>query len=96
VFQLLVTANVVPSSLILSALMKEATRTSETFLTVKTKRRHIKEDGIRLHSLPAVMANSNSSVTARNVYSGVTMEHSSSSLYLKECFQDNSANSIHT
>jgi hypothetical protein len=43
---LLVTANVVPSSLILFTLMVEATRPSETSVPIRTTRHHIAEDGI--------------------------------------------------
>jgi hypothetical protein len=50
VFQLLVTADVVPSSLILSILMMGAIRSSETSVLTRFTRCHIPEDGI-LHSL---------------------------------------------
>jgi hypothetical protein len=43
---LLVTANVVPSSLILVTLITEATRSSETSILTTAARRHIPEDGI--------------------------------------------------
>jgi hypothetical protein len=46
---ILVTANTVPSSLILSALMMEAIRSYETHLLTRATRRHIPEDDI-LHS----------------------------------------------
>jgi hypothetical protein len=44
--QLLVTASVVPSSLILVTLMKEALSSSETFLLIPPTRRNIQEDAI--------------------------------------------------
>jgi hypothetical protein len=44
--RLLVTANVVPSSLIVVTLMMEATRSSKTSALAKATRRHILEDGI--------------------------------------------------
>jgi hypothetical protein len=47
--QLLVTANVVLSSLILSALMMESTHSSKKSVLTRSTRRHIVEDGI-LHS----------------------------------------------
>jgi arginine/lysine/ornithine decarboxylase len=43
---LLVTANVVPSSLILFTLMMEAMRSSETSVLTRAKRRYIPEDCI--------------------------------------------------
>jgi hypothetical protein len=46
VAQLLVTANVVPSSLILFALMMEATRSSETSVLIRATRCHTPEEGI--------------------------------------------------
>jgi hypothetical protein len=46
VFQLLVIANVVPSSLILFTLMMEAIRSSETSVPTRTTRRKIPEDDI--------------------------------------------------
>jgi hypothetical protein len=49
VLQLLVTANVVPSSLILSILMMEEMRFSETSVFTRATRLHIPEDGI-VHS----------------------------------------------
>jgi hypothetical protein len=49
VLQLLVTANVVPSSLILFPQMMEAIRFSETSVLTRATRRHIAEDGL-LHS----------------------------------------------
>jgi hypothetical protein len=49
VVYLLLTANVVISSLIRSTLMMEATHSSETSIIARTARRHIPEDGI-LHS----------------------------------------------
>jgi hypothetical protein len=49
VLLLLVTANVVPSSLILVTLMMEATRSSETSILIRATRRGILKGGI-LHS----------------------------------------------
>jgi hypothetical protein len=49
VLQLLVTANVVPSSPILFTLMVNAIHSSETSILTIATRRHIPEDGI-LHS----------------------------------------------
>jgi hypothetical protein len=46
VYQLPVTANVVPTSLILVAVMMEAPRSFETSVLVRAKRRNIAEDGI--------------------------------------------------
>jgi hypothetical protein len=46
VLQLLITANVVPSSLILFILIMEAIRSSEMTVLTKATRRHIPEDGI--------------------------------------------------
>jgi hypothetical protein len=43
-----VTANVVPSSLILTILMMEAIRSSETSLLTRGQRRHVLEDSILL------------------------------------------------
>jgi hypothetical protein len=50
-FQLLVTANVVRSALIISTLMMEVILSSETSLLSRTTRRHIQEDDIhqKLH-----------------------------------------------
>jgi hypothetical protein len=45
VLQLLVTVNVVPSSLIISTVMMETTRSSETSVLTRVTRRHIPEDG---------------------------------------------------
>jgi hypothetical protein len=47
--QLLVTANIVPSSLILVTLMMEAILSSKTSVLTRVTRRHIPEDGT-LHS----------------------------------------------
>jgi hypothetical protein len=47
--QLLVAANVIPSSVILSALMMQAIRSYQTSVLIGAARRHIPEDGI-LHS----------------------------------------------
>jgi hypothetical protein len=46
VLQLLVTANVVPSTLNLFTLMMVAIRSSETLFLTRATRRHIPEDGI--------------------------------------------------
>jgi hypothetical protein len=46
VVQLLVTANVVPSLLILFTLMMDATDSSETMVLIRATRHHIPEDGI--------------------------------------------------
>jgi hypothetical protein len=46
VLQLLVTAYIAPRSLILSNLMMDALRSSETSVLTTAKRRHIPEDGI--------------------------------------------------
>jgi hypothetical protein len=55
VLQLLVTANVVPSSLILFILMTEAIRSPETSVLTRVPRRHIREDGI-LQAFPLCYA----------------------------------------
>jgi hypothetical protein len=44
--QLLVTANVVPRSLILVTLMLEALRSSETLIVTNVTQRNIPEDGV--------------------------------------------------
>jgi hypothetical protein len=49
VFRLLVTGNVVPSTLILVTLMMEAILSSDTSVLTKATQRHIPDDGI-LHS----------------------------------------------
>jgi hypothetical protein len=46
VLRLLVTANVVPNTPILSILMMEGMRSSETSVLARATRRHIPEDGI--------------------------------------------------
>jgi hypothetical protein len=46
VLQFPVTANVVPSTLILSSLMMEAMHSSETWILTKATQRHIPEDSI--------------------------------------------------
>jgi hypothetical protein len=46
VLQLLVTANVVPSSLILITIMSEAMRSSKSSILTTTTRRNIPEDGV--------------------------------------------------
>jgi hypothetical protein len=56
--RLLVTANVVPSSLIISTLMMEAIRSSETSVLTRTTRRHIPQDGI-LQALSSIQIRSN-------------------------------------
>jgi hypothetical protein len=58
----LVTANFVPSQLILSTLIMEAIRSSETSALTKSARRHIKEDGI-LQSLRGVNLKSHIALT---------------------------------
>jgi hypothetical protein len=50
VLQLLVTANVVSSSLILFALMMEAIRSSETSVLTRATWRHIPDDILHSHS----------------------------------------------
>jgi hypothetical protein len=49
VFQLLVTANIVPSTLIRVTVMMEAISSSDTSVLTRATRRHIPEDGI-IHS----------------------------------------------
>jgi hypothetical protein len=46
VLQLLVTANIVPSSLVLFNMLMEAIRSSETPILTRATRRHIPDDGI--------------------------------------------------
>jgi hypothetical protein len=52
--ELLVTANVVPSSLILFILMMVAIRSSETSVLSRAERRHIQEEGILLNAIQFV------------------------------------------
>jgi hypothetical protein len=59
VLQLLFTANIVPSSLILLTLKMEAIRSSETLVPIRATWRHIIEDGIRQRPIllgPVAMA----------------------------------------
>jgi hypothetical protein len=54
VLQLLVIANVAPSSLILSTPMMQAICSSETSVLTRARRRHIQEDGILHYMLVSI------------------------------------------